>query len=237
MPVDSEPRFVVVISSDVEWKVVNELVGECAHETAPFGDVMSVPIEVGPRTIKVPFVQGGWGKVSAAASAQWAIDTLHPDLLVNLGTCGGFEGVTTVGETVLVERTGIYDIYERMGSATEAIEARAATIDTSWINELPRGVRRGDVFSGDADIDVADAKRVQKEFGAVAADWESGAIAWVAARNRVPALILRGVSDVVGDTGSLTYGDIEHFEKETRAVMESLLTELPTYLARWNESI
>ena len=39
----------------------------------------------------------------------------------------------------------------------------------------------------------------------MALDWESGAIAWVAARNQTRCLILRGVTDLVGEAGDEAY--------------------------------
>ncbi|RPI83169.1 MAG: hypothetical protein EHM41_16570 [Chloroflexi bacterium] len=45
------------------------------------------------------------GKISAAASTQYIIDRWNPDLLINLGTCGGFEGCIERGAVVLVEKT------------------------------------------------------------------------------------------------------------------------------------
>ena len=45
------------------------------------------------------------------------------------------------------------------------------------------------------------AETLREKYGAVGADWESGAIAWTAARNEVPCLILRAGSDLVGAAG------------------------------------
>src|SRR5262249_2461996 len=64
-------------------------------------------------------------------------------------------------------------------------------------------------------------------------DWESGAIAWTAHRNGVPVLILRGVSDVVGPTGDVTYGSMESFEAGTRKVLGRLLALLERAVPSW----
>ena len=39
------------------------------------------------------------------------------------------------------------------------------------------------LVSGDRDLRVEDIPHLKADFGAVAGDWESGAIAWVATRN------------------------------------------------------
>ena len=70
----------------------------------------------------------------------------------------------------------------------------------------------------------------------MAGDWESGAIAWTARRNEVPVLILRGVTDLVGEGGGEAYGNLALFEEGSRAVMKRLLDDLPFWLARWDAS-
>ncbi len=62
-----------------------------------------------------------------------------------------------------------------------------------------------------------------EKYGAVAADWESGSIAWVCERNGVKCLILRGVSDLVSEVGGEAYGDYGLFVKKTREVMKGLV--------------
>jgi len=69
-----------------------------------------------------------------------------------------------------------------------------------------------------------------KRYGASAADWESGAIAWVAARNQRRCLILRGVSDLVGVDGGEAYSEPSAFVAGTQTVMQQLLDSLPDWL-------
>jgi adenosylhomocysteine nucleosidase len=122
---------------------------------------------------------------------------------------------------------------EQMGDSAEAIAAYTTYIDLSWIgSELPRGVRRGPIVSGDRDLLPADVPRLKTAYGAAAGDWESGAIAWVARKNGVRVLILRGVSDVVGETGDETYGNMAAFEAGARTVMRHLFEDLPFWLDR-----
>jgi adenosylhomocysteine nucleosidase len=69
-----------------------------------------------------------------------------------------------------------------------------------------------------------------ERYAAAAADWESGAIAWVAQRNSVPCLILRGVSDLVSAEGGEAYNAVEVFHDGARRVMEPMLRALPGWL-------
>lgn len=156
-------------------------------------------------------------------------------LLVNLGTCGGFKGDVRRHEILLVERTLIYDIVEAMGDSKQAIADYETVIDLGWLGEsLPAPVRRTLMVSADRDIVPSEIKALRRQYHAVAADWESGAIAYTCARNRQRVLILRGVSDLVSSAaGGEAYGNPQVFEDGTRVVMTELLTQLP----RWIETL
>jgi adenosylhomocysteine nucleosidase len=54
-------------------------------------------------------------------------------------------------------------------------------------------------------------------------DWESGAIAWVAAHNHTRVIILRGVTDLVdAPGGDPTYHAVDAWQRESVAVMKGL---------------
>ncbi len=96
-------------------------------------------------------------------------------------------------------------------------------LDLSWLKEpLPFAVRRSVLVSGDRDIQPIDIPMLVEKYDAVAADWESGTLAWVCARNGVKCLILRGVTDLVGEAGGEAYGDYGLFVEKTREVMKRL---------------
>ena len=61
-------------------------------------------------------------------------------------------------------------------------------------------------------------------------DWESGAIAWVAKRNRTPLLIMRGVSDLVSLERGEAEGNGALWVENTRRVMAVLVTNLPKWM-------
>ena len=62
---------------------------------------------------------------------QYVIDKYMPDLIVNLGTCGGFEGSVQQGEIILVEKTYVYDIVELMGDL-DIVSYYGSSLDLSW---------------------------------------------------------------------------------------------------------
>ncbi len=220
-------NIVVIVSANGEWEAVKSLMPQALVERTLFGECFDTNMDRWPVT----FFQGGWGKVAAAASAQYVIDQLHPDLLINLGTCGGFEGRIEEGIVILVERTIIYDIIEQMTDPVEAIQHYSTDIDLSYLPRMtPSPVLRGHLVSADRDIMREDIPALIEKYDAIAADWESGAIAWVAKRNHQRLLILRAVSDLVGAEGDDVYGEYELFRSRAKEILRRLLDVLPKWL-------
>lgn len=214
---------IILISANAEWRATCDVLSVREATSTPMGEWF----EKG----EVLFFHGGWGKISAAATAQYVIDHFQPDLLVNLGTCGGFAGSIKTGEVILVDRTIVYDIVEQMGDSAEAIQHYTTELDLSWLKQpYPHAVRRGLLVSADRDIVVDDIPQLVGQYGAVAADWESGAIAWVAKKNHVRCLILRGVTDMVGAGRGEAYGNITLFHERTKLLMKDLVGQLPDWL-------
>ncbi|OGO38005.1 MAG: hypothetical protein A2W35_00765 [Chloroflexi bacterium RBG_16_57_11] len=215
---------IVLISADAEWRAVCKLIPGPPRQESPFGEYFLTQVATKPYL----FFQGGWGKIAAAASTQYVIDRWRPELLVNLGTCGGFEDHIRRGEILLVEKTIVYDLIEQMGESQPAIEHYTTQLDLSWLGQpYPLVVRRSLLVSGDRDLIVEDVPGLARRFGALAGDWESAAIAWTARRNRTPLLILRGVTDLVGRSGGEAYGNLGLFEAAAADVLEKLITTLP----------
>ena len=213
-------NIAILISANSEWRAIKLLFPDVRIQNSKYGEFFTSYINQHPVT----FFFSGWGKISAAASAQFVIDHFQPDLLVNLGTCGGIEGRIETGTTILVERSLSYDIYEQMGDSAAAIEFYATDLDLSWlppVDDLP--VRRGILVSGDRDIIPADIPMLIEEYDAFAADWETASIAWVAQKNGIKLLVLRGVSDLVSVEGGEAYGDIDLFHERAKSIMSSLI--------------
>lgn len=225
-----KPKIVVAISANTEWQMLKEILPQDEYNYSPYGEWF----EVGKPQFSTPliFFFEGWGKIAAAGATQYAIDRWQPELLINLGTCGGFVGEIKKYAIILVEKTIVYDIIEQMGDYNEHIAHYATEIDLSWLKEpYPQEVIRTLLVSGDRDLIVEEIPQLKAKFAAVAGDWESGAIAWVAARNGTRCLILRGVTDLVGGEGGEAYDDnFEVFIEGTRVVMGKLLDALSGWI-------
>lgn len=218
-------KIVVLISAIAEWEGVKPLFPETQIHNSPYGESMSVKL----GTWNLELHHSGWGKIASAGMIQYVIDHEAPDLIVNLGTCGGFEGVVNQGDVILVDGTFVYDIVELMGDLDIATYY-ASTLDLSWLPEpYPHPVRRGLIASADSDLPPEKIPFLRSK-GAIAADWESAALAWVAHKNNARLLILRGVSDMVSEQGGEAYGDIEIFNQRAGEVMKQLFDQLPDWL-------
>lgn len=226
-------KAVVVVSANAEWSVVKAVYPDARTTVTPWGEFFEHKIDLHGQPTPIVFFHGGWGKVAAAGSTQYAIDRWHPRYIINLGTCGGFEGAIEKHAVVLADRTVIYDIREAMGDSAQAIADYSVELDLSWLGgPLPPAVRKTLLVSGDRDLVPSELGDLASRFGAVAGDWESGAIAYACARNQQRLLILRGVSDLVSHEGGEAYANEAAFLDGTGIVMRRLLADLPSWLER-----
>ena len=226
-------KIVVLVSAEAEWEGIKPLFPGADIRNFPFGEALDVEL----AGWKLNMFHSGWGKIASAASMQYVIDRHNPDLVVNLGTCGGFEGVVAQGDLILADRTLVYDIVELMGDL-DIEKYYASTLDLNWLPEpYPHPAQRGTIASADSDLPPGKVAFLKAK-GAIAADWESAALAWVAAKNQTPLLILRMVSDLVSARGGEAYGDIEIFNARAKVLMKQLIEQLPDWLnaVRLNET-
>jgi len=218
-------RILVLISADAEWGPTKEALRPKTIGRSPYGEFFTSRIAGEP----VLFLHGGWGKIAAAASTEYAISRWRPQIVIVLGTCGGIEGRVDRYERLLVTRTVVYDIEEAMGDSAEAIAAYTSEIDLGWLDdEFPLQVRRVPMLSGDRDLVPAGVPALTRRFSAVAADWESGAIARVATLRHARLLILKAVSDLVSANVGEAVGNRPLFEQQAAISMRLLLGDLRT---------
>lgn len=219
---------VIIVSANAEWRALLAILkpDPTSLGATPYGQYFIAPTgSIAGVSKPLLFFHGGWGKVDAAASAQWAISNWKPRLVVNIGTAGGFPGRIREGDIVFATRTIVYDIIERMGSAQEAIDDYTTELGPPPDSLKPL-VHGSSIISADQDIDPNRIPELLHKYNAVAADWESASIARICKKNNIRVVILRGISDVVNTSGSRTYGNLEDFETQSRQIMTRLLALL-----------
>jgi adenosylhomocysteine nucleosidase len=221
-------RIVIIISADGEWKAIQKIFTKKEFNNSIYGQWFVHEI-IG---IKAVFFHGGWGKISAAASTQYAIDTWKPELIINLGTCGGFKGHVKKNTIILVNKATVYDIYEQMTDNQTAIKNYSTNIDLKWLSgDLPLKVLKAPIVSGDRDLAPEEIPILHEKYDAIVGDWESGSISWVCQKNNVKLLILRGVSDLVGPSGGEAYeGRKNLWYKAAEQILKQLLETLPDWI-------
>jgi adenosylhomocysteine nucleosidase len=221
-------RIVIIISADGEWNAIQKIFPKKEFINSIYGQWFIHEI----TGIKVVFFHGGWGKISAAASTQFAIDTWRPELIINLGTCGGFKGHVKKNTIILVNKTIVYDIYEQMTNNQTAIKNYSTTIDLTWLSgNYPIKVLKAPIVSGDRDLVPEEIPNLHEKYGAIVGDWESGSISWVCQKNNVKLLILRGVSDLVGPSGGEAYeGKKNLWYRAAEQILKLLIESLPDWI-------
>jgi adenosylhomocysteine nucleosidase len=158
-PLGCKLNSLIILSDDAEREAAKATLGNPSCESSPYGETFNSDVDGRSLT----FLQGGWGKISAAGSAQYAIDRWNPDLIVNLGTCGGFEDVTDGGTIILANRTVVYDILSLMSGDGSSIRHYTTDIDLSWLKEpYPQAVRKTTLVSADRDIASTGHSRTEK---------------------------------------------------------------------------
>jgi len=220
-------RIVVIVSADGEWRATTPLFPGVEMKSSPLGEWFTTPV-AGEEVI---VYHGGWGKVHAAASAEYVIEKWHPDLIINFGTCGGFRGAIERYDTVLVKKAIVYDFVSLIGPPDEGIKKFTTDIDLNWVKKPPTPVKPVTILSGDRDLIPEDIPRLREKFGGMVNDYESAPIAWVCARNNAKLLILRGVSDLVDTTGGEAYdGTATLWFEATKRVISDLFKILPAWV-------
>ncbi|MBW1645952.1 MAG: 5'-methylthioadenosine/S-adenosylhomocysteine nucleosidase [Deltaproteobacteria bacterium] len=147
--------------------------------------------------VELVATSSGLGKVMAAAATQLLISAYRPSLIINAGSCGGLAAEPGVGALVLASEVIEYDF------ASHEQEQPHLACDPELVDLVARrvpGLVTGPLASADRNADTPEQRQwLRRTYGALAADWEGAAVVRVAARNRVPALVLRGITDVGDD--------------------------------------
>ncbi len=138
------------------------------------------------------------GTESATLTAWLLAETCRPDLLVNAGTCGGFESRGgSIGQAYLASGDLLYNDHKvPIPAYKEQAEVRIPTLDTGKLaNTL--GIRTGVVSSGASLTARPDEVEFFDREAVIAKDMEATAIGVVARDLGLPFLALKAVTDLV----------------------------------------
>jgi nucleoside phosphorylase len=218
-------QLAIQICSELEWgatKSILKIAKDKLHRQ-PFGDYFKKQIGVHECIL----YESGATKIRAAAACQFAIDTWHPDAVVNLGTCGGVAENVRKLDIILAKKTFQYDVIQKFGIPSGRFKKDLeTTLDISWINlsRVPTNIHIGTIASADQDLDYENLVVLQGR-KVLAADWESAPIAKICELNKIKCLILRGVSDITEKRKNSKEDIQEHdYKKNTPIIMRELFS-------------
>lgn len=167
------------------------------------------------KEIQVALAVGGMGLVNAAATTQYLIDCAHPDAVIFSGIAGNLNKELHINDVVLGATLRYLDTdmrlvgqwkpqTEEFHSDSELMALAAAVLDDMNIHHIQGVIASGNYFV-DTPEEVA---RVIEATQADAVEMEGAAVAHVAARNDVPALVIRAMSD----NADTDYEDFKDFD-------------------------
>lgn len=163
----------------------------------------------------------GIGKVNAAIATQCLIDNYGPDAIINTGIAGNLSNELHIGDVVVSSAVTYHDFDSKLlekfyphkvefTADKKLIELAQNAIEQG--TEKPVKQKTGLVITGDIFLeDTALKNELTQKYGALCVEMEGAAIAHCCAKNDVPFVIIRSISDNADDGAQEVY---ENFEKE-----------------------
>ncbi len=186
-----------------------------------------IPVEEGTYLEhKIYVTKSGIGKVNAALTTQYLIDTLNPDIIINSGAAGSLDKNIKVLNLIIANSLSYHDFYPKRICIQETPEnnnikpnKELIKIATKVIKNKNLEYHQGLIVSGDHFVTEAKERdKIKKETNALAVDMESTSIAHVSKLNKIPFLIIRVISDFADG--------VEDFEKEAGYLSSEIIKEI-----------
>lgn len=156
------------------------------------------------------------GKVNSALSSQIMIDNFKPDFIINTGIAGGLDSRLEVLSLVIGDKLTFHDFdhnilknyfpYQEYFYADErAVKIAEEIARDENIHQITGTIVTGDLF-------VEDSKKKDQllnDYSALCVEMEGAAIANTAFINDLPFIVVRTISDLADDGGSMTYDEFK----------------------------
>ena len=158
--------------------------------------------------IEIVLVESGVGKVNASMATTILISEFSCDLILNTGIAGGLPGVKTK-DVILATGLSWYDFDIRIfgyeyGQVPQMpkifpINPELIMLVKSTLNKLNIESTSGLILSGDKFVSDLSLLEQCKNMNALACEMEGCAVAQVSLKAGVDFLVLRYISDVIGE--------------------------------------
>ena len=154
----------------------------------------------------VVLAQSGIGKMNASSLITLMIEHYDVDLIINSGIAGGFDKNLKTLDSVQAVRVGCYDINMMLDNLPYGCleeENRFIESNVKCSGVISGLIMTADTFAGNRKAleDVFDKYYSNEVVYAV--DMESYAVAYVCKKYNVEWVVIRSISDVVGQTNQL----------------------------------
>ncbi len=183
------------------------------------------------RGAEIALAQCGIGKVNAAICTQMLVDRYEPKALIFSGVAGGLLPNMRVGDQVIASHLIQFDVdltafgrrhgelpnADRMIQSDPKLTEHAAdAFDEAFADEKDGpNLMIGTVVSGDRFVQDSKTLRwLQREFAALATEMEGAAVGYTCQINKLPFVIVRGLSDTADSDAP------EHFSANLETVCE-----------------
>ena len=163
------------------------------------------------NNVEVICFESGPGEIQAGAGMQYLIAKFDPNIILNIGTCGGLEYSMKMGDVCIVEEVvhTDYDVSciantlpgQYIGLSSERIRLNKRLIElTLEYFENKRKISRASLASQDRVIN-GDINRIDlgEKWKCQICDMEMAGYSLIALKNKVPLVSLKIVSDSIGD--------------------------------------
>lgn len=180
--------------------------------------------------------KSGIGKVNAAFTAQILIDRFCVGCILFTGTAGAIGRGIRIGDAIISTRVQQYDVdFSAIGFSLGTIPF----LKTSVFNADPRLVAlaaksaaaneqrafKGIILTGDRFVASEKLARfLEERFNGLCVEAEGGAVGQVCYLNKIPFVVIRGISDQADDDAGETFN--EFLELAARSAERVVLTML-----------
>ena len=193
-------KTVAIIGAlDEEVALIAKSLTHVTHTAKGSLDIVSGTVDsFGSDVIKVAATVGGMGLVNAAATTQLLIDEIAPDAVIFSGIAGNLNTHLHINDVVLGGTLRYLDTDMRLVGQWKPGTADAPVVEVADEALANAGITHitGIIASGNYFVDTPQkVEEVIRLTGADAVEMEGAAVAQVAARNNVPALVIRALSD------------------------------------------
>lgn len=198
-------RVLVIVAMEAEAAPLITALGASEIDGRPPLPMRVYEASVGAMAVRI-VVNGkdprygadGIGTVPAALTVHAAIESWRPDLVVSVGTAGGWQRQgTEIGDVFLAwDRFVFHD--HRIGLPVFS-SMSTADVRTADLRDLAAdlGFELGVVTTGDSLDESPEDRRRIVDSGAAVKDMEGAAVAWVADLHGVPVTAIKTVTDLV----------------------------------------